>query len=202
MRTTNWSKYWFVLMGVCMLAVTFPTKAIIPVTGGIFDRADALHNSQSEVVRIEVKGILDYPVAQQPAERPGFVSSVPDEVTQFAAPAQNDVLAFLAHNYLAGDEFSEITENTVVSVTYTDGSTQWFLVEAVEAYQALQPTSLFSDFRSLDTGELFDVQSIYDRVYGGSYPLVMQTCIEFEGNNVWGRLFILAEPLDGNGAVH
>ncbi len=189
-------------MGVCMLAVALPTKAIIPVTGGLFDGANALHHGPGEVVRIEVQGILDYQVAQQPVERPGFVSSEPEEVTQFAAPAKNNVLAFLAHNYLAGDEFSEITEDSVISVTYEDGSDAYFYVHAVEAYQALQPDSHYSDFRNLDTNEQLDVQAIYDRVYGGSYPLVLQTCIEFEGNAIWGRLFILATPLGGNGVQH
>ncbi|MCK6541027.1 MAG: hypothetical protein L6Q26_13325, partial [Anaerolineales bacterium] len=60
--------------------------------------------------------------------------------------------------------------------------------------QALQPTSLYSSFRSLDKDETLTAEQMFKRVYVGDRHIAFQTCIEAEGNLSWGRLFVIAIP--------
>jgi len=37
---------------------------------------------------------------------------------------------------------------------------------------------------------------MFDLAYKGDRHLTFQTCIERDGSRSWGRLFVIAEPLD------
>ena len=60
--------------------------------------------------------------------------------------------------------------------------------------QAIDPRSPSSDFVDLASAEYLSAGDVFNRYYTGSYPLILQTCIEQNGDSFWGRLFLVAEP--------
>ena len=79
---------------------------------------------------------------------------------------------------------------------YGDGRTAYFQITAVERYQALQPTSPYSDFVDTTNQSKLSATDLFYHIYNGNGQLVLQTCIEANGNASWGRLFVIAEPAD------
>ena len=163
-----------------------------------------LENGQPKLlVGIYVPGVMALSVSQQPAGQPGYVSSTPDTVTQFNLAAGFNTLGLLAHNSLAGKDFSKLAEQQEVILIYGDGSLKYYSVIETNRYQALNPYSPFSDFLNLDRpGKKLSATQLFKRIYGPGNRLVFQTCIEANGNPSWGRLFITAVPISQEDASH
>lgn len=154
------------------------------------------NGQRNTIVGIYVPGVLALPVGQQPKENAGYVTREPDQVTQFNLAGRYGTIGILAHNDLAGSEFSGIGLNQYAVVIYGDGHEEHFQVKEFQRYQALSPTSTFSDFINLDgSSERLTAAKLFTRIYGPGKRLVFQTCIEGQGDASWGRLFIIAEPV-------
>ena len=82
----------------------------------------------SRPARVYVPGILANGVVQQPAGDPAFISSKRDLLTQFQQASQLGSTGVLAHNFLAGAQFSEIKPGQVIYLIYGDGRTAVFVV--------------------------------------------------------------------------
>lgn len=144
---------------------------------------------------VYIQGVMAYAVVQQPMGNPGYVAITEDTVTQFSIASEVGNIGLLAHNYLAGANFSNVTTGNIITLVYGDGITQSFIVESVHQYQALSPLSPYSDFKNLQTGDVLNVEQLFTQVYRGDFHLTLQTCIEKDGDLSWGRLFIVAVPL-------
>jgi hypothetical protein len=83
-----------------------------------------------------------------------------------------------------------------VDVVYGDGVVQSYVVSNIIRYQAMQPYSPNSTFVNLDTNEQLSANNLFYQVYSGSHHLTLQTCIQEGVVDSWGRLFIIAEPVD------
>jgi len=160
------------------------------------DFAKTVRNGQrNTIVGIYVPGVLALPVGQQPKDNAGYVTRKSDQVTQFGLAGRYGTVGILAHNDLAGAEFSAIQVNQLAVVIYGDGHEDYYQVSEFQKYQALSPTSTFSDFINLDgSDERLSASKLFTRVYGPGKRLVFQTCIEANGDSSWGRLFIIAKP--------
>ncbi len=134
------------------------------------------------------------PVVQQPRGASGFVSPAPDVLTQFNDASQLGATGLLAHNYLAGMQFSQMRAGQIVYLVYGDGRAEPYVVTQLVRYRALQPNSDYSSFVNVSTGERLSAFSLFTRMYGHSGTVVLQTCIEANGISTWGRLFVIAEP--------
>ena len=71
-----------------------------------------------------------------------------------------------------------------------------FVVTRILKYQALTPNSIYSEFREVGSTTTITTTDMFDLAYKGDYHLTFQTCIEQGGNKSWGRMFVIAEPLD------
>jgi hypothetical protein len=151
----------------------------------------------SQVTGLYAEDILAYSVRRQPDGNMGYVSDATDEVTQFGLAAQYGTQAFLAHNYLAGASFSELTVGQYITLVYGDGSTADFRVDAIRRYQALSPDSTQSRFVDLKSGEELSASDLFYAIYNSESAVVLQTCIASEGISTWGRLFVQASPVLG-----
>jgi len=69
-------------------------------------------------------------------------------------------------------------------------------VKQIDRYQALQPSSNTSDYKNLATGEILTTAQIFARYYMGETHVTLQTCIANNGLANWGRLFIVALPVE------
>ncbi len=144
---------------------------------------------------VYIPNVMAYAVIQQPAGKPGYVSTMAAVTTQFSMAAKAGNIGLLAHNTLAGRSFSSIIHDDKIILIYGDGRTEYFIVEAILSYQALDPLSPYSQYKDLETQKTFSAEELFNTVYRGKYHVTLQTCIENEGNLSWGRLFVIAEPI-------
>lgn len=137
-----------------------------------------------------------FQIIQQPLGNPAFVSNENDLLTQFSIASEVGNIGLLAHNYLAGANFSELEKGDIIFLIYGDGRTQKFVVDDIQAYRATDPLSPYSYFENLNNEELLSAEQLFNKVYRGEFHLTLQTCIEKDGNLSWGRLFIIAKPIN------
>ncbi|NPV56028.1 MAG: hypothetical protein HPY76_05035 [Anaerolineae bacterium] len=205
--------YFRYLISIALLLVLAATGALIPVTGAqaaahsdeITTSLPALEEfiqqvmvvGSTQVTGIYAPDLFAIKVIQQPAGNPGFVSTSPDEITQFNMAAQYGVTGLLAHNHLAGAAFSNLQTGSVVYLVHGDSSLTYYQITEIHRYQATSPTSPYSNFVDLDDPDHVVITSttLFNEVYTQSGRLVLQTCIANGAELSWGRLFILAEPI-------
>ena len=84
----------------------------------------------------------------------------------------------LAHNYLSGQQFFELTVGQPINLVYGDGRIEAFRVTRILRFQATIPESANSGFINLDTGKGTDAEGLFRQVYMGSRHVTFQTCIE------------------------
>ena len=155
------------------------------------------NHNRWQVVGVYVGGLFALPVVLQPAERPDYVSTAPDVITQFSMAARYRTVGLLAHNNLAGAQFSKLHPMQLIHLIYGDGSIQTYIITAIHRYQALYPESPVSNFVDLDhPDQQISALSLFNRTYAMNDRLVFQTCIAKNGEDAWGRLFIIAIPYD------
>ena len=158
----------------------------------------SLVNGQSEtVVGFYVPNVLALPVLQQPSGDGNYISDQDGTVTQFSKPAQYGVTALLAHNFLSGRLFFRLAQGQELYVIYGDGDLERYRITGLQSYQALSPYDAQSQFVDLNVPEapVITHGELFERVYTTENQLVLQTCIEANGEPSWGRLFILADPI-------
>lgn len=149
----------------------------------------------SGIAGVYVNDTLAMPVVQQPSGNAGWVSEADATITQFGIASEYGSTGLLAHNTHAGAEFFNIESGQEVVVVSGDGETQTYRVDSIRKFQALQPTSPYSDFIDLESGEKLTATDLFYAVYSGDHHLTFQTCIEQDGDLSWGRLFIVATPV-------
>lgn len=164
--------------------------------------AFSLQNGRaSQLVGVYAPDAMTLPVVQQPSGNAAYVSSQQGVVTQFNLASQYGATGLLAHNTLAGQNFFQLSVGNVISLVYGDGSIQMYRIDQVQSYQALDPYSPYSNFLDLSNPTVqYTSTDLFYRTYGLGNVLVLQTCIARDGNDSWGRLFIIASPVSGDPA--
>lgn len=147
-----------------------------------------------------VSGVYVYdqfalPVVQQPQTNPAYVSGDAEVATEFAMARSYGNIGILAHNYLAGSNFFSLAQGDRIQVVFGNGAIETFMVTEILRYQAEAPTSPYTNFVDLTTGEKVNVETVFKRVYMGERHITFQTCIADGNEPSWGRLFVIAKPL-------
>jgi len=149
-----------------------------------------------QIVGVVAPGVFALPVVQQPKDKPWFVSSASDTITQFGLASDYGSMGFLAHNTLAGSVFYELQIGQEVRVILGDGDTQRYVVGEILSYQALDPDSPYSVFRPVDgRGNDLTSTDLFNLIYAVPNRVIFQTCLEKNGDPNWGRYFIIAYPV-------
>jgi hypothetical protein len=157
-----------------------------------------VNGDSNTIVGVYVPGVLGLPVGQQPRGNAGFVTREPGKSTQFDLAGQYGTIGILAHNDLAGAQFSGIKLSQYAIIVYGDGRLVYYEIDEIQRYQALSPSSTFSEFVNQDgSNEQISASKLFTRVYGPGNRLVFQTCIEANGDPSWGRMFIIGRPVTG-----
>jgi hypothetical protein len=169
--------------------------AVLPALSSF---VSSVKNGQAALLSgVYVSGVMAFPVLQQPAADAGFVSTQPNTITQFRMAGQFNSIGLLAHDYLAGTAFPTMEKGSDIALIYGDGSMKYYRVFEVLRYQALSPASPYSNFVDLNTKKLLSAEQLFLNIYGrGGSTLVFQTCISTAQVPSWGRLFILAKPIE------
>lgn len=155
-------------------------------------------NRQTHVLReISIDNLVTLQIVQQPSGNSNFVSSLQNYVTEYKTATNFGTFGLLAHNYLAGRYFFQISPGQKIELVFSDKETRTFVVTEIQQYQALVPDSPSSDFNDLATGEYLTALQLFNKVYRSQTGnLILQTCIYGEKNPSWGRLFVIAKPAD------
>ena len=148
---------------------------------------------------VYVKNTVQLSVVDQPANMPGFVSSSPDVVTDFAQARLYGSIGLLAHNNLAGEVFMELDEGEEIVLVYGNGKIEKYVVTEINEFQATEPLSPYSSFINLtDPDAILTNEELFFDTYGVAGRLILQTCISNSNDDSWGRLFIIADELIAN----
>jgi hypothetical protein len=163
-----------------------------PTTGQVFSFS---HAASKQVTQAYSEDLFTMAVVQQPSGNSAYVSTKRDTATQFSLATQHGSIGLIAHNYLAGKKFFNLTSGTVITVSFSDGSKAEYKVSGIYKYQALTPTSPYSKYVDPSSPDkVLSVEDVFNTIYGVSDRLVLQTCITKDGVQSWGRLFVVADP--------
>jgi hypothetical protein len=145
---------------------------------------------------IYIPGILAAPVVQQPNGMDDFVSPWQNVITQFSLASRWGSTGLLAHNYLAGEAFELLQKGQEIQLIDGSGAVSTFTVSKILRYQALDSDSTATRFMDPESGTTITSAELFSRVYSQPGLVVFQTCVQANGNPSWGRLFVIAAPLD------
>jgi hypothetical protein len=152
-------------------------------------------SDSSQLLGIFVPHVFSLPVVAQPEDSPTFVSAQPGTITEFSSASTYGSIGLLAHNYLAGAQFSLLQEGGPLYLVYSGGEIHTFVITQTLEFQALQPDSPYSEFVDLESDARLSASDLFKRIYRRSGAVILQTCIEAHGDDSWGRLFVVAEPI-------
>jgi hypothetical protein len=163
---------------------------------------ETVKNGNAGTLRgVYVPNVMALSIVQQPVGYAGYVSTAESVATQFSIATEVGNVGLLAHNTHAGGFFSNIKQGDRIVLVYGDGHIESFMAESIQRYQALDPLNPYSQFKDLETQTSFTAEELFNNVYRGEYHLTLQTCIENNGNSSWGRLFIVASPVENEIAM-
>jgi hypothetical protein len=130
-----------------------------------------------------------FEIIQQPGGNPAFVASDKDVVTQFSLAKVS--LGLLAHNQtLAGHKMSQLRPGDKVTVC-RDGKLNDYVVDNVVIMQAISPSDPYSDFVG-PNGNTLTSDQVFNKMYTQEGVVVLQTCEARNGEDEWGRRFVIA----------
>lgn len=178
---------------------TLPESDLNTQLPSLFDFISAVNqHPQGTLAGVYVPGLFADPIVQQPANNAGYVSTQPEAITQFRMASKYNSIGLLAHNTAAGALFQNFSINQVVYLVKSTGEISAYRITEIQRYQALSPNSPYSNFIDLDRqGLTISAQTLFMNTYGrGGGTLVFQTCIAADGQPSWGRLFIIATPME------
>ena len=156
---------------------------------------NVVNSAPNELSGLYIPGLLADDIVDQPEGMPAYVSSEDGVLTRFELAESFGSYGLLAHNTLAGRAFSELEEGQRIYLVFGDGTTEIFVVMHFLRYQALTPSSVTSDFVELETGDQFSASELFMQVFDRPGHVILQTCIDAEGDASWGRMFVIAVPL-------
>jgi hypothetical protein len=159
--------------------------------------ASLANNNAQQVTGVYVPGLLAARVVTQPNGDETYVSVEDGTLTQYATPSRFGSIGLLAHNYLTGKAFFQLKPGQQIGLIYGDGHIDFYKVSGIQAFQALSPHDVRSDFVDLSDpqGSVLTYHQVFERVYTTAGQLVFQTCIEANGEISWGRIFVMADPI-------
>ncbi len=177
---------------------------LFPTSSALIDFIHTVQNGNpGSLVGIYSPQLFTLPVVQQPVDDTTYVSDTPGVVTQFGMASQFGGVGMLAHNTLAGANFSRLGLNQLIALVYGDGTLRLFRVAAIRTFQALDPGNAYSNFIDQENpGEILSAGQVFIEIYGHANQVVLQTCMQKDGDFSWGRLFVIAKPVTGTPSIN
>lgn len=160
-------------------------------------KKSVMNGIDGQIVGVYIPPTIAMKIVQQPEENPYFVSSEPNVITQFSIASKFGTIGLLAHSDLAGQEFLNMSMHQRVVVVQGGGKESYYEISSVKQYKVISPnnpSSNYIDIGNPNAGTISETD-VFRSVYGDDNRLVFQTCITAEDNQLWGRIFIIATPL-------
>ena len=190
---------WAATITIALLA-TFSNNVLAKDTPKIPDLHTFIEsvadNNENSLRGVYAADSFSFEIVQQPAGSPLYVSAEKNVVTEFNAAKNEGNIGLLAHNTAAGASFFELQPGQTVVLVYGNGTTERFLVTKILKYEALNGEFTFGQYRDLATDTVITSRELFETAYKGEKHLTLQTCIENNGDADWGRLFVVAIPVN------
>jgi hypothetical protein len=156
-----------------------------------------MKNGDSKVIKgIYVPELFSLRVLQQPFDKQDYVSSIEGTVTQFGMAFNNNIIGMLAHNFASGRLFQKLKVNDIINIVYGDGIIKKYKIYKTKQYKAETPNNKKSNFIDLETNKILSASGLFIKMYAGKHHLTLQTCIRKDDEMSWGRLFVVAYPIE------
>jgi hypothetical protein len=191
--------------GISLPADKFSRKAFFhPGLPGLHPDSDhflefiqKVSDGQAGVPRgVYAQDLFALPIIQQPDSIPLYVSNKFGLATQYSRAAKYGVTGILAHNYLSGESFDQLTIGQTVVIVYGDQTTRLYRVREIHRFQKVEGSEGESEYLNLSNGELLTTAQVFNQFYQGDEHLTFQTCLKGEGIWDWGLIFVIAKPID------
>lgn len=169
---------------------TTPVRSLLPYTLAV----QRSGSQDQKVSQVSVRNHFSFVVVEQPANDPGYVSSQENTLTLFRLAERFGSTGLLAHNYLAGSAFLDLTVGDKIDLAYDDGQSRSYWIFSIRKFQAVTPTSPYSAFIDLENGKQYLASELFLEIYGQVNILILQTCLDNQGVESWGRIFLQAFP--------
>ncbi|GAB4538385.1 MAG: hypothetical protein Fur002_01820 [Anaerolineales bacterium] len=181
------------MAAVLFFSLAFPVHSLAASEDSTLKAfVERVKNGHAEQLRgMYAPGVTAATVTQQPENDPRFISNEANVATQFSMATKLGNVGLLAHNTLAGAQFFKMTVGGTITLVYGDGRTENFVIVEIASYQVLDK----GNYLNLATNQTEKVGDVFMKAYAGAYHLTLQTCIAKDGNNEWGRMFIIAQPV-------
>jgi hypothetical protein len=173
------------------------SASILSLTGDVaLDQLYERMNTEGEGYEtgIYAPGVFAFPITQQPEDQNLYVSVKRNLVTLFRAAQNNGITGLLAHNFLAGAFFYNLELGQEVWLVEGNEKSQVYQITGIEQFQKIE-RGADDVFIDLQTKESLSVSEVFDRFYTGEPRLVLQTCLEKDGDLNWGLTFFVGEPI-------
>ena len=174
---------------------TSPQGASLPSLTDFISRV-ANENNPNTPSGVYVRGLLTLAIIQQPAGDDAYIDQGENTATQFQLATPYQTIGLLAHNFLAGQYFFDLTEGQQISLVFGDRHVKTYRITEIDDFQRLIPGDLSSDFMGLSDGKDVIAGDVFARFYENPHTLVLQTCIDRAGQSDWGVRFIVARLVD------
>lgn len=149
-----------------------------------------------QALGVYVPSVFALKVAQQPANMPTYISITRNTLTQFSLAAQYGTVGLLAHDYLSGALFLNLSNGQEVDLVNGDLSVRPYRISQIRHFQALSPYDPYSSFVDMDNGGAqLSSTDLFLQMYGGGNKVVFMTCLYINGSSAGGRLFAIATPI-------
>jgi hypothetical protein len=87
-----------------------------------------------------------------------------------------------------------LTIGQILWVFYTPHKTQAYEITTATSYQRLRQPESSDTYVRLDNQQELSTAAVFGEYYSGDHQLVLQTCLENEGDLSWGLYFVVAKP--------
>jgi len=156
---------------------------------------EVVDGQAGDVCGLYVPGIAALKVVQQPQGNLGYIDQHDGTATQFQSANDFGAVGLLAHNFLAGRNFFRIKPGQDMILVNGDGSIHHYHVSRIADYQRLSPTDIRSDFLELASNQQLSADQVFGKYYRNAHHLILQTCIDNDGDPDWGVRFIDGDPV-------
>lgn len=176
---------------------TSPTASVQPVNSLAQFIQDVTNGNKEAIVGVYSAYTLALPVINQPENQPAWLADEDGIVTNFSLAARAGSIGLLAHYEHSGKAFYQLTPDQSILIVYGDGQTKTYKVKNILYFQAKEPSRASTSFISMDLqNQEYSQEEVFDLVYRHPGRLVLQTCLVGQGSQTWGRMFVIAEPVE------
>lgn len=139
-------------------------------------------------------------VVTQAPDNSGWVSPLPNDLTEFRAAGNVGAIGLLAHSGGAGQWFDDLHDGDALDLYRLGRSAQRYTVMEVRRFIALRPMDPATDFLD-EYGHHYTNGEVFHAVYIPGF-LTLQTCYTVNGDPFGGRLFVIGGRSEAMPARH